>query len=356
MNTKYSDGTTVTAGTSRALPIKWLITGGCGFIGTSLIQNLVREGGHQIRVVDNLSVGSLGDLGRVCRFHTVADVARETLVALPNDDHPSVELVVGDIADEQLAINAAKDVHVIVHLAANTGVEPSVKNPRSDCLTNVIGTLNYLEAARLQGVGRFVFASSCAPVGDCTPPMHEELAPHPVSPYGASKLAGEGYCSAFYRTFGVETVTLRFGNVYGPLSGHKNSVVAKFIRQAMDHEPLQIYGDGRQTRDFIFVADLVNAIRQAAALSGIAGETFQVATNAETTISELVELLLPILERHGFPRVTVAHGASRLGDVLRNYSDTSKARRLLQWSAKVALKDGLHHTVQWFIDQQQAAT
>ena len=131
-----------------------------------------------------------------------------------------------------------------------------------------------------------------APVGEANPPIHEELAPHPVSPYGASKLAGEGYCSAYYRTFGLETVVLRFGNVYGPGATHKDSVVAKFIRQALAGETLEIYGDGTQTRDFIYVEDLVKAIWQAATVSGVGGEIFQIATNRETTLHELTELLV----------------------------------------------------------------
>jgi UDP-glucose 4-epimerase len=266
-----------------------------------------------------------------------------------------VELLVGNILDEELALHATQGMQVVVHLAANTGVEPSIMDPRGDCMTNVLGTLNYLQAARAAGVKRFVFASSCAPVGECTPPMHEELAPHPVSPYGASKLAGEAYCSAFYRSFGVETVGLRFGNVYGPLSGHKSSVVAKFIRQAMQGEPLEIYGGGHQTRDFVFVTDLVRAIRQAAIVAGIGGEIFQIATSAETTVSELVQLLLPILASQGVPQVSLIHGAPRLGDVLRNFSDTSKAQRVLKWKAEVELAEGLNRTVRWFVAQQQAS-
>ena len=139
---------------------------------------------------------------------------------------------------------ATEGADVVIHLAANTGVGPSVENPRMDCETNVTGTLNALEAARAAGAGRFVFASSGAPLGVQTPPLHEEMAPHPASPYGASKLAGEGYCSAWFHSFGVETVVLRFGNVYGEGSTRKASVVAKFIKRALAGEVLEIYGDG----------------------------------------------------------------------------------------------------------------
>lgn len=327
--------------------MNWLITGGCGFIGTSLIRNLLAENGHAIRVVDNLSVGTRKDLAPVCEFveRPVADLG----APLPG----SVELVVGDILDEDLSLRAANGVDVIVHLAANTGVGPSVEDPRLDCTTNVLGTLNYLEAARHNQVERFVFASSGAPIGECEPPIHEEMVPHPVSPYGASKLAGEGYCSAYFRTFGLETVALRFGNVYGPGSGHKNSVVAKFIRQAMRGETLEIYGDGRQTRDFIYIDDLTEAAKLAAIRDGVGGETFQIATNAETTVGELVEKLLPILELAGINGVTARHAAPRVGDVRRNYSDTSKVQRMLGWQAQISLEEGLRRTASCFVTSEK---
>jgi UDP-glucose 4-epimerase len=324
--------------------MKWLITGGCGFIGSSLIHQLVHEGGHSIRVIDNLSVGNREDLDSVCSFKEV-----ETCHLLPLTPHCVVELVVGDILDEELALKVAEGADVIVHLAANTGVGPSVENPRLDCITNVVGILNYLEAARHAGVKRFVFASSGAPVGECTPPIHEELPAHPVSPYGASKLAGEGYCSAYYRSFGVEAVSLRFGNVYGPGSGHKNSVVAKFIKRAIAGEALEIYGDGKQTRDFIFISDLIRAIQFAAIRDEVGGEVFQIATNRETTVGEMAELLMHTLAEVGLKNVSLTHGKKRLGDVVRNYSDTSKAKIQLGWQCEEDLSNGLASTVASFL-------
>lgn len=328
--------------TTSGAPARWLITGGCGFLGTALIARLVAEGGHAVRVVDSLAVGGRDDLRGVCRF-TEADAPG----AFPAPG--GVELVPGDIRDADLALAAAQGAECVVHLAANTGVGPSVADPRLDCETNVLGTLNYLEAARAAGVRRFVFASSGAPAGEVEPPIHEELPPHPVSPYGASKLAGEGYCSAYWRSFGVETVALRFGNVYGPGSGHKDSVVAKFIKCARDGEPLVVYGDGTQTRDFIYIADLVRAMRLAASVPGIGGETFQIATSRETTVLELAEILVPVLEEHGFGPVRLTHDAPRTGDVLRNYSDTAKASALLGWRPETPLPEGLRRTVEWFL-------
>ena len=325
---------------------KWLITGGCGFIGTSLIKHLRAKGGHTVRVIDNLSVGTREDLSKATEF-IETDASKTVPLHAANRDG-MCELVVGNILDEALALKVCGGADVIVHLAANTGVAPSVQDPRSDCVNNVIGTLNYLESARQNSVKRFVFASSGAPVGEVEPPIHEELPPHPVSPYGASKLAGEGYCSAYFHTFGVETVALRFGNVYGPGSDHKNSVVAKFIRQAMQGETLEIYGDGKQTRDFIYIDDLIRAVIFAAKAEGIGGEIFQIATNEETTVSDLADKLLPILANSGFKDVEVRHAVLRLGDVRRNFSDTSKAQRLLGWEAEIELAEGLELTVGWF--------
>lgn len=318
--------------------MNWLITGGCGFIGGNIIKALLVEGGHCVRVFDNLSVGSREDLASSSEFEEVAG----------DSPYSGVQLVAGDIMDESAIATASKGADVIVHLAANTGVGPSVDDPRSDCTTNVIGTLNCLEAARHGGVRRFVFASSGAPVGECEPPIHEEKAPHPVSPYGASKLAGEGYCSAYFRTYGVETVALRFGNVYGPGSGNKASVVAKFIKLARDGETLEIYGDGKQTRDFIYVEDLVGAVLKAATAEKVGGEVFQIATNRESTVGELVELLVPMLEARGLGPINLVHGEKRLGDVMRNFSDTSKAKKGLGWQSTTALPQGLEKTVELF--------
>jgi UDP-glucose 4-epimerase len=331
----------------RAIFVNWLVTGGCGFIGTALVRSLTEEGGHAVRVVDNLAVGTREDLAAAGDFDEVSSDGLG-----PIEPGEQIELVAGDITDDDLALRAVRGADVIVHFAANTGVMPSVEDPRGDCMSNVVGTLNYLEAARLGGVGRFVFASSGGTViGEAEPPIHEEMVPHPVAPYGASKLAGEGYCSAYFQTFGIETVALRFGNVYGPLSGHKNSVVARFIKRAMEGEVLEIYGDGTQTRDFIYVDDLIRAVRLSATVEDVGGEVFQIATSAETTVQELTDRLLPALAAAGIDRIEVRKTAARRGEVRRNYADTSKARRMLGWKAEVGLDDGLRHTVNWFVDE-----
>lgn len=338
-----------------------LITGGCGFIGVNLVKRLMQEGFcNYLRIVDDLSVGTREALEFVFSDVGTFEIQNQKGVVfynVKNNSHPvkhkieaKCELLIGDIRDKSLAVKACYDMDVVVHLAASTGVLPSIENPREDCEANVIGTLNYLEASRLNNVEKFIFASSGAPLGEQEPPIHEEKVPKPISPYGASKLAGEGYCSVYFRTFGVETVSLRFGNVYGPGSGHKNSVVARFIRQAMHGEVLEIYGDGTQTRDFIYIDDLVRAIQLAVTKDRVGGELFQIATNAETTVGELAERLLPILSEAGIKNVKVCHTAPRPGDMKRNYSDTSKAKGVLGWQAEVGLEEGLKRTVEWFIE------
>lgn len=332
--------------------LNWLITGGCGFIGTSLARRLFSEGGHSLRVVDNLSVGTRRDLESVCSYSELSREDFENNRA--GFGYEGCQLITGDILDRELAELVVGGADVIVHLAANTGVAPSVEDPYMDCVTNVLGTLNYLEAARKSDVRRFVFASSGAPVGEVEPPIHEELAARPVSPYGASKLAGEGYCSAYNRTFNIDTVALRFGNVYGPGSGHKSSVVAKFIRRAMSGEALEIYGDGNQTRDFIFIDDLIDAIYLASTRQNVSGETFQIATSQETTLNELVDIMLPVLDRAGIVKPEITNLTPRLGDVRRNFSDTSKARNRLGWEVQTDLETGLRKTVDWFREQKSA--
>jgi UDP-glucose 4-epimerase len=324
----------------------FLVTGGCGFIGQALIAELLREDTHFIRVVDNLSAGRPENLA----CHAAVEHVTGAAFGQPQR---RIQLVTGDVRDAELALAACRGVDVVVHLAANTGVAPSLVDPRTDCVTNVIGTLNYLEGARHAGARRFVFASSGATVGECEPPVHELLPSRPVSPYGASKLAGEAYCSAYARSFGIETVALRFGNVYGPGSEHKESVVAKFIRRAFAGQPLEIYGDGEQTRDFVFIEDLVQAIQRATVASDIGGEVFQIATARETTLSELTAALSDALAGEGFPRPRIDFLAKRAGDVMRNFADTRKALARLNWSAQTGLQEGLQKTVRWAAGRNQ---
>src|ERR1700761_4783444 len=215
----------------------YLVTGGCGFIGVNLIRQL-KETGAAVRVLDHLSLGK-----------------REDVAPL------GVELQVGDIRDTKTVAKACEGIETVVHLAGHTRVLESLSDPALNFEINAAGTFNVLEASRRAGVQKVIFASTGGAIlGEQVQPVHEGMLPRPISPYGASKLAGEAYCSAFFGSYGLNTVALRFSNVYGPYSYHKGSVVAAFFRNLRQKEPIVIYGDGEQTRDFVYVGDLVKAI------------------------------------------------------------------------------------------------
>jgi len=315
----------------------WLITGGCGFIGSSLTEQLLNIG-HQVRIVDNLTVGKPSAL----LFAPTAVTNYK--------DWDRLQLVEADIKDRGTALKVVEGADTIVHLAANTGVIPSIESPQEDCETNVIGTFNYLDAARSQNDISFVFASSSAPLGDHEPPLHEELAPHPKSPYGASKLAGEAYCSAFWHSFGVRTTALRFGNAYGPGSAHKESVVARFCRRVLQGETLEIFGDGGQTRDFIYIDDIVDAIIRSGEQTAGGGEVLQIATASEHTVNEIAERIAALAKEVANIETTVIYHDARAGEVLRSFADTSKAEKFLGFRPQTSLDHGLSKTFYYMKD------
>ena len=296
-----------------------LVTGGAGFIGVNLAPVLARHG-YATRCFDDFSTGHRADAERASYD----------------------EVVQGDILDADALLDAARGCTHVVHLAAQAGVPTSVEDPLRDCELNVRGTLHALLAARDAGAAGFVFASSSAPLGEITPPAHEEMPARPTSPYGASKLAGEGYCSAFAGSYGLPTVVLRFSNVYGPYSYHKGSVVAAFCKQALVGQPLVVYGDGSQTRDFVFVEDLCEGIAAAVAHDR-GGLVAHLASGTETSVREVAG---KIAERVG--GVTVEHEPARTGDVERSAADISVARDVLGYAPRVALDEGLDRTVAWF--------
>ncbi len=298
-----------------------LVTGGCGFIGSNLVRRLAARG-VRLRLLDNLSVGT-----------------RDTL-----PPGSGVDLIVGDIRDGAVVARAVEGVEAVVHLAASTGVSDSVSDPASDFDANVVGTFNLLRASVAASVRRFVFASSNAAIGEHPPPVDELRVPRPISPYGAGKLAGEGYCAAFAAAYGLQTFVLRFSNVYGPGSTHKTSVVARFIREGLQKGAVTVYGDGRQTRDFLYVEDLCSAVEAALAATG-SGEVFQIASGTETTVLTLVATLKAVAARD----FDVVFAPARAGDIARNVSDISKATRLLGYRPVVPLEDGLRRTCDWFL-------
>jgi UDP-glucose 4-epimerase len=329
------------------MAMNYLVTGGCGFIGRTLVERLVGRG-DRVRVLDNLSVGTRDALPA---NPAMVELAVERL----SKDWSPLELVVADIRDAQAALAAATGADVIVHLAANTGVALSIDAPREDCEHNVFGALNLLEAARAHRVRRFVFASSGATLGDQPPPWHEDMAARPLSPYGASKLAGEAYCMAYSGSFGVESVSLRFANVYGPRSDHKTSVIAKYLRLALSGQPIEIYGDGSQTRDFIYIDDLVEAVEKAAAAPGVAGQVFQIGTAHGTSIGDLAQMVAQEVKAHTGNDVPILRASSRVGEVHRSMVDISKARRLLGYEPKVGLQAGLRRTLEYFLESMRPA-
>jgi UDP-glucose 4-epimerase len=297
-----------------------LVTGGAGFIGSSLVRLLV-ERGDAVRVYDDLSTGS-----------------RENL------EGTGAEIVEGDVRDVEALRSAAGGCDVVFHLAAGTGVIPSVEDPFSDFDLNARGTLCALWAAREAGARRFVFSSSNAPLGAGAYPASEDKPIAPLSPYGAGKAAGEAYCSAFHGSYGLEAVAVRFSNAYGPRSAHKGNVIPLFIRRLLAGEELVVYGDGSQTRDFVYVSDLAAGLVLAAEAGGAGGETFQLASGVETSVNDLIALLGEVSGKE--PRVRWE--PPRTGEIMRNYSRIDKAREGLGYSPATELRDGLRRTYEWF--------
>jgi UDP-glucose 4-epimerase len=255
------------------------------------------------------------------------------------DVHP------GDVGDPAVLKEALKDIDAVVHLASETGVAPSVEDPVRDFEGNAMTTFRVLEGCRQMQVKRFVFASSGAAVGDVTPPIHENIVPRPLSPYGAGKLVGEAYCQAYAGSFGLNTVALRFSNVYGPLSAHKTkNAVPSFISLALRGQDLLIYGDGSQTRDFIYVEDLCEGILHSVTTDDISGEVFQLGTSIETSILEIAEIVRDVAEAD----VAINFEPRRAGEVYKSRVDISKATRLLGFNPKIDVKEGLARTAAWY--------
>lgn len=304
--------------------MRLLVTGGLGFIGANLAAALADRPDVDLRILDN------GSAGR----------ARGPLL------DKRIEIRHGDILDGSAVAAAAAGADAIVHLAAATGVVESVRAPREHLRVNVDGTVILLEAARAAGVRRFVFASSNAAVGAQPPPLDEAMAARPVSPYGAGKLAGEALCTAWARAFGLETVSLRFSNVYGPHAEHKASVVAAFLGRARRGGPLQVHGDGSQTRDFLYVEDLCEAIRLALE-RGRPGTVLHIGSGQETPIAALAKRVSRLVEADLGIEVPIGVAPARPGDVPRNCASIARARAELGYAPRVGLDEGLERTWAW---------
>lgn len=305
-----------------------LVTGGLGFIGCHVVRQLVSTY-EIVRVLDNGATG------------TVEDLAITMGGSIPD----SVEICQGDITDPGTVASAVDGSSIVVHLAASTGVLDSLKKPYHDLDINLVGTHLLLNHSLHAGVSKFVFASSGSVVGDVPNPIHEASVPRPSSPYGASKLAGESYCSAYFRSFGLPTCSLRFSNVYGPGSHRKNSAVAKFTKSAISGSPITVFGDGNQTRDFLHVSDLVRAVELAISNPASCGEIFQIASGSSTSVNKLLSLLGASWARRGITSPPIFHERARAGEVRESSFSISKALNVLEWKPQATIDAYLQETV-----------
>lgn len=300
-----------------------LVTGGAGFVGATLVRRLAASG-YRVRVLDNLTSGDPAHL-----------------------DGVPAELIRGDIRDAAALDAAMAGCDAVVHLAAAGSVVASVADPAANFEANVVGTFRVLDAARRCGAARVVLASTGgALIGDAPPPVDERSLPRPLSPYGASKLAGEGYAHAFAKAYGLGTVVVRFGNVYGPWCARKRGVLNAFFTALHRGEPLVIYGDGSASRDYVHVSDIAAALQLALESPGVPGGTvLHAASGVETPVRVLADLCRRAAGQPGHP---IEYRPARRGEVGRNFARYDLARELLGYSPTVRVEDGIPELWKWF--------
>jgi nucleoside-diphosphate-sugar epimerase len=302
---------------------KYVVTGGAGFIGSHMVEELLRRG-ESVRVADDFSTGR-----------------RENLRA-------GADLVEGSIADPDVARRAVDGCDYVIHLAAIPSVPRSVKDPLTSHRANVEGTLHMLLAARDAGVKRLVFAGSSSVYGNTLElPKREDMRPNPLSPYALQKLIGEQYCQMFTRLYGLETVTTRFFNVFGPRQqpgSPYSGVISLFIEALCRGERPRVHGDGRQTRDFTYVADVVDGVLRCCTAEGIAGQVLNVAAGGRVSLLDLIASLQRITRQSAEP----VFGPVREGDVADSQADITRARQSLGFAPRVSFEEGLRHTVAWY--------
>jgi UDP-glucose 4-epimerase len=309
--------------------MKVLVTGSEGFIGRNLCEALI-SAGHEVTALDK----RMGDPS-----------------VLPDG---SIKIV-GDIKYYNIADYCCKDKDWIIHLAANTGVISSIDNPYEDMEVNVKGTVNILEAAKNNGVRKVILASSGAVYGNnLEPPYSEDQVGAPSSPYGASKLSTEAYASAYTHSLGLETIALRFSNVYGRYSDKKTSVIPKFIKHVLTtNELFYIYGDGSATRDFIHVDDIVRGIILACTTKVSGHKVFNLGTGVQTPIAHVLEYMDRKLLELSSRSCIIRSAPEKAGEIKSSYLDVSKAHTVLGFTPKVTLEDGLVDTIKWFVLEQE---
>lgn len=308
-----------------------LVTGGAGFIGSNLAEGLLSRG-YRVRVLDNFSTGKKENLKRV---------------------GSRIELLKGDLRKIKDVQKAVRGVRYVFHMAAIANVPQSVDRPLETHEVNVTGTFRLLQASREAGVKRFIFTSSSSIYGETNKfPSCEDDLPHPESPYASSKIMGEYYCRNFSSLFGLETVALRYFNVYGPRQNPRSryaNVIPIFLKCVLEGIPPEVHWDGKQSRDFVYVEDVVAANILAAKKPGISGEAFNIGSHSEARV---IDCLTGIQKVLGSKKVTVRHTPKRAGDVRRTFADITKARKLLGYQPRVNFKEGLRRTVDWFLKHQ----
>jgi nucleoside-diphosphate-sugar epimerase len=312
---------------------RYTVTGGAGFIGSHLAEELLRRG-HAVRIVDNFSTGKRDNV--------------EAAVQNAGKDVTAVEVIEGDLADLDVARRAADGADYVLHQAAMPSVPRSVKDPIASNRANVDGTLNMLVAARDASVKRLVFAGSSSEYGDTpTLPKHEEMPTSPLSPYALQKVVGEEYLRMFTRLYGLETVSIRYFNVFGPRQdpgSPYSGVISLFIKWLLAGERPTIYGDGEQTRDFTYVANVVDGVLRSCEAPGASGEAINVATEGRVSLNELLRALQRIVGTSLEP----IYAEPRVGDVRDSQASIAKAKRILGYEPAVSFEEGLRRTVAWF--------
>jgi nucleoside-diphosphate-sugar epimerase len=307
-------------------PARFLVTGGAGFIGSHLVEALVRAG-HRVRVLDDLSTGR-----------------RENLAQVADD----VDLLLGDIRDTDVCRRACADVDYVLHHAAKVSVAESLEVPLDTHEVNALGTLKLLVAARESGCRRVVYAGSASAYGDSdTSAQSEDLPAHPLSPYAVAKHVGELYCRIFHQLYGLETVVLRYFNVFGPRQDPQSpysGVIARFIAQLTRGQPITIHGDGEQTRDFVPVENVVSANLLACAAPGAPGQVINIGCGERISINHLAAALIELTDAPSRP----SHGPARPSDIRHSCADISRAKRLLGYQVLVTPYEGLRRTVAWY--------
>ncbi|MBP7055321.1 MAG: SDR family oxidoreductase [Candidatus Omnitrophica bacterium] len=307
----------------------YLVTGGAGFIGSNIVEELVRRG-KKVRVLDNFITGKM-----------------ENIKPFLN----KIELVKGDIRDRSTLRRAFKGIDYVIHQAALRSVPKSVDDPFTTNDINVAGTLNVLYEAKMAKVKRVVYASSSSAYGDAKHfPQRETDTPEPISPYGVSKLAAEHYCVTFAKTFGLETVSLRYFNVFGPRQNPESkysAVIPIFIFNMIRGESPVVDWDGKQSRDFTYVANVVEANIRSCTAKGVSGEVFNVACGTTTSVNDIVRQLNRLLGK----KIKPVFALKRHGDVRKTYASVSKMRKLLGIKKLVGFNEGLERTLEWFLEK-----